>query len=229
MLFVYIYVSWCTTPLSCQMIVVSLNSNTTGVTSGAETDYPSRAPEFTLGYLLCSCNSIWSFLCSLSSTIVFFPFLWTFVLSVLRLTASNDTIILYLFEIYQQHMTIFGKISRKNTQDIFPFWTRNHRSILTVSCALHCSVIGRITHSRHVTCVVTTIKQTVFMSCAINVEHASSIVVILINICRSARVSHSQMLTYNSSVIIFPVVWTNRWRYSRFTIDGKQSTSGSQI
>jgi hypothetical protein len=37
------------------------------------------------------------------------------------------------------------------------------------------------------------------------------------------------MLTYNCSVIIFPVVWTNRWRYSRLTIDGKQSTSGSQI
>jgi hypothetical protein len=31
--------------------------------------------------------------------------------------------------------------------------------ICAVICALHCSVIGRITHSRHVTCVVTTIKR----------------------------------------------------------------------
>ena len=134
-------------------------------------------------------------------------------------------------------------MSRQNSYDFPPFWIRIHRSITiltaicvviyavicVVICALHCSVIGRITHSRHVTCVVTTIKQTVFMSCAINVEHASSIVVILINICRSARGTHSQMLTYNCSVIIFPVVWTNRWRYSHLTIDGKQSTSGSQI
>ena len=134
-------------------------------------------------------------------------------------------------------------MSRPNSYDFLPFWIRIRRpiKILTaicvviyavicvVICALHCSVIGRITHSRHVTCVVTTIKQTVFMSCAINVEHASSIVVILINICGSARGTHSQMLTCDCSVIIFPVVWTNRWSYSRLTIDEQQSTSGSQI
>jgi hypothetical protein len=134
-------------------------------------------------------------------------------------------------------------MSRQNSYDFLPFWIRIRRSktiltaicvviyvvICAVICALHCSVIGRRTHSLHVPRIVTAIKQTVFISCAINVEHASSIVVILINSCRSARGTHSQMLAYNRSVIIFPVVWTNRWQYSGLTIDGKQSTSGSQI
>jgi hypothetical protein len=35
--YVFIYVSWCPTRFPYQMMLVSLNSNTTGVTSGAGT------------------------------------------------------------------------------------------------------------------------------------------------------------------------------------------------
>jgi hypothetical protein len=42
-----IYANWCQTRFSFQMMFVSFNSNTTGVTSGAGTTYPSGAPEFT--------------------------------------------------------------------------------------------------------------------------------------------------------------------------------------
>ena len=38
-------------------------SNTTGATSGAGTAHLSGAPEFTPGFLWCSCYSIFSFLC----------------------------------------------------------------------------------------------------------------------------------------------------------------------
>jgi hypothetical protein len=44
MFFVFIYVYWCPTRFLCQMMLVSLNSNTTGVISGAGTASPSGAP-----------------------------------------------------------------------------------------------------------------------------------------------------------------------------------------
>ena len=53
MFFIFIYVYWYPTRFLCQMMLVSLNSNTTGVTSGAETAYQIR--EFTsvlVGFLL---------------------------------------------------------------------------------------------------------------------------------------------------------------------------------
>jgi hypothetical protein len=136
-------------------------------------------------------------------------------------------------------------MSRPNSYDFPPFWLRIRRSIkiltaicvviyaviCVVICALHCSVIGRITHSHHVTCVVTTIKQTIFMSCAINVEHASSIVVILINICRSARVpiprclhttvasSSSQLYEQTVDVIpVWPLTDNNRPPVPRYIV-----------
>jgi hypothetical protein len=51
MFFVFIYALWC--PLRgfpCQMIFVSLNSNTMSVTNGVETTSPSGALELTPGY-----------------------------------------------------------------------------------------------------------------------------------------------------------------------------------
>ena len=45
--FTFIYVYWCPSRCPCQMMFVSLNSNMTGVTSGAGNVYTSGAPEFT--------------------------------------------------------------------------------------------------------------------------------------------------------------------------------------
>jgi len=47
MLFVFIYTYWCPTRFPYQIIFIFLDSNTTGVTSGAGTDYPSGVSEFT--------------------------------------------------------------------------------------------------------------------------------------------------------------------------------------
>jgi len=41
MLFVFIYLYWCPTRFSCQMIFVLFYSSTTGITNGAGTDNPS--------------------------------------------------------------------------------------------------------------------------------------------------------------------------------------------
>ena len=46
MLIVFIYTSWCPTRFPFQMMFVSLNSNTTGVTTGVGTANRSRAPAF---------------------------------------------------------------------------------------------------------------------------------------------------------------------------------------
>ena len=62
MLFVFIYVSWCLTQFLFQMMCVSFNStcNMTGVTCGAGTAYPSRAPEFIPIFQWGSCCLIFS-------------------------------------------------------------------------------------------------------------------------------------------------------------------------
>ena len=44
--FIYVYVYWCPTRLPYQMMFASFNSNTTGVTCGAETANPPGAHEF---------------------------------------------------------------------------------------------------------------------------------------------------------------------------------------
>jgi len=48
MIFVFIYIYWCPTRFPCQMMLVSFNSNTTGVTNGAGTANPTGAPDFVL-------------------------------------------------------------------------------------------------------------------------------------------------------------------------------------
>ena len=63
MFFVFIYVYWCPARFLCQMMLVSLNSNTTGVISGAGTVNPSGAPA-SPRFLWSSCYSIFSFLCT---------------------------------------------------------------------------------------------------------------------------------------------------------------------
>ena len=47
MLFAFIYVYWCPTQFPYQMMFVSSNRNTAGVTCGAGTTNPSGAQEFT--------------------------------------------------------------------------------------------------------------------------------------------------------------------------------------
>ena len=47
MLFVFIYAYWCPTRFPYQMMFVSFNGNTTGVTRGTGIAKPSEAPEFT--------------------------------------------------------------------------------------------------------------------------------------------------------------------------------------
>jgi hypothetical protein len=49
MLFVFIYGYWCPTRFPYQMMFVSFNSNTTGVTRGAGSVRHSGVPEFTSG------------------------------------------------------------------------------------------------------------------------------------------------------------------------------------
>jgi hypothetical protein len=49
MLFVFIYVVWCPTRFSCQMMFVSLYSNTLVATCGSGSADLSGAPEFILG------------------------------------------------------------------------------------------------------------------------------------------------------------------------------------
>jgi hypothetical protein len=44
MLFVFIYVNWCPTGFPYQIMFMSSNNNTTGVTIGAGTANPSGAP-----------------------------------------------------------------------------------------------------------------------------------------------------------------------------------------
>jgi len=50
MFFVFIYVSWCQTRFPYNMMFVSYNSNTTGVTCGTGTAYRSGVPQFTPGF-----------------------------------------------------------------------------------------------------------------------------------------------------------------------------------
>ena len=60
MLFVSIYVYWCSNLFPYHMMVVSFNSKTTGSTSGADTADPSRVPEFIPGFEWDSyCSNCW--------------------------------------------------------------------------------------------------------------------------------------------------------------------------
>ena len=52
MLYVFIYVNWCTTRFPYYIMFVSFNSNTTGVTCGAGFANPSGAHEFTPRFLV---------------------------------------------------------------------------------------------------------------------------------------------------------------------------------
>ena len=50
MLAVFIYAYWCAARFPYHMMFVSFNNNTTGATSGAETDNISGATEFSIWY-----------------------------------------------------------------------------------------------------------------------------------------------------------------------------------
>jgi hypothetical protein len=80
----------CRTSFPYGMIFVSLNSNTTGVTGGAGSAYPSAAYVFTCSFCVGSCCSIFNVLCNVLFIVVcsFVLFLLTIVLSVLWFTAS---------------------------------------------------------------------------------------------------------------------------------------------
>ena len=49
-LFLFIYAYWCATRFPCQVMFVSFNSNTTGVTSGAGTANLYGSPGLTAGF-----------------------------------------------------------------------------------------------------------------------------------------------------------------------------------
>jgi hypothetical protein len=53
---------WCESDVNSAEFYRSVN--TMGVTSGAGTAYPLRAPDFTPGFLWGSCYSIFSFMCN---------------------------------------------------------------------------------------------------------------------------------------------------------------------
>ena len=97
MLFVFIYVYWCSTRFPCQMMFVSINNNMTVVTSGAGTNNTSGA----LDFKWCSFCSVFSFPCSVLYIIVcsFVPlvlFLLSIVMSILRFTNSD-----YTFDVFK--------------------------------------------------------------------------------------------------------------------------------
>ena len=75
---------------------MSFKSSTAGATSGAGTAYPSGASEFTSG---CLCHSIFNFLCSVLSTILFLSvfFLLAIALSVLRFMAFDYSFCIFKF------------------------------------------------------------------------------------------------------------------------------------
>ena len=76
MLIVFIYAYWCPTQFPYQMMFVSFNSTTTGVTCGAGTANPSGAHECTAGFLRGSCSSIFSFLRCGSLFVLLLFFFW---------------------------------------------------------------------------------------------------------------------------------------------------------
>ena len=77
MLFVFIYVYWCPTRFSSQMMFLSFISNTTGVTSGAGTGTPGFS-EVRVAHCLVFCVLFYR------SLYVLVLFLLTIVLSVLH-------------------------------------------------------------------------------------------------------------------------------------------------
>ena len=70
---------------------ICIKSNTMGVTCGAEPAYSAAESEFTPGFQLCSCCSIFSFLCNVLQIVVchFVYGLFAIVFSVLIFTASE--------------------------------------------------------------------------------------------------------------------------------------------
>ena len=99
MLFVCIYVYWCPTRFLYQMMFVSFNSNTTGVTCRAGTSNYSGSPAFTTSFQQDSCNSIFSFLCS-GYRSLFCPFIFGDVLSVHLPCTDSDYPLTYLQNIF---------------------------------------------------------------------------------------------------------------------------------
>ena len=90
MLFVFLYVYWCPTRFTYQLVIMSFNSNTTGVTCGAGT---ASFPEHTSSTLISSCVRVaqTSVFCLLSCQQLFCPLdlsSLAIVLSVLRFTVS---------------------------------------------------------------------------------------------------------------------------------------------
>ena len=93
MFFVSIYVYWCPTPFPCQMMFVSFNGNTTDITRGAGTAYPSGAHEFIPGFQWGSCSSIFIFLCGVLQIVVCPFVLFSFIHCVVcRYTAFDYTL-----------------------------------------------------------------------------------------------------------------------------------------
>ena len=78
--------------------------NMTGVTSGAETAYPSGAPEFTSGFQWGSCYSIFSFISMFCRQlfVLLYLFFWPLQFVLLRYTDSD-----YPFGIFKLFLNTF--------------------------------------------------------------------------------------------------------------------------
>ena len=96
MLFVFIDVYWCPTRFPYQIMFVSFNSNTTGVTSGAGTANPSGAPEFISGFREVH----------VARSLVFYVMFCRSVL-VLFLLAIVLSVILWYLQIFRTHLLTY--------------------------------------------------------------------------------------------------------------------------
>jgi hypothetical protein len=96
MLFVFIDVYWCPTRFPYQIMFVSFNSNTTGVTSGAGTANPSGAPEFISGF-----RGV-----HVARSLVFYVMFCRSVL-VLFLLAIVLSVILWYLQIFRTHLLTY--------------------------------------------------------------------------------------------------------------------------
>ena len=84
------------------MMIVLINSNTTGTTSDAGTTYPFGAHAFKSGFVWGLCYSIYSLLCNALLIIVSLLSLFI-VLSVLRYTASDSPFGIFKLVMYMQY------------------------------------------------------------------------------------------------------------------------------
>ena len=123
MLFLFIYTYWCPTRFPHQMISVSSNSHTTGVTCGPGSANPSGTPEFTLVFSAVhparSLIFFAMFCRSLSCPLVLF--LLAIVFSVLRLTASEYPFVIFWIPLWYLLNPFYFLLNTSLVSSEYPF------------------------------------------------------------------------------------------------------------